>query len=338
MNLELHAPLLSDAPSAGETFVASLPLTVHAPLLFGPDVQFVLEEAASGAVAWIGRLGEEVGIGWLPRGTYFVRWMTPSLALAAGRYRARAIAIGAHGERAESALEFDLTGGVEGGPLSGAWQVEAAEGSPGLDGLSWRQHDGDTFAQRFDGAPQRIAELLNGADALQGRVLEIGCGDGVLALGLALRGRPAKLVAVDHDEAWSTLPATLAAQHIPADAVPDALAFQRVDAAALPFADASFDLVVCWDRLEALDGGGADMLGEAYRALADDGLLCLRTCAESMPVTALEARLRALRFEPLRVRLRCHGVIDYSADNRALAIPDLAIGEIATCWRKRRET
>ncbi len=336
MSLELHTPLLGEAPNAGEPFVISLPLTVHEPMLFAPDLQFVLEEAASGAIAWIGRLGDEVRIPWLPRGTWFVRWLTPALALAAGRYRAHAVAIGAHGERAESATEFELGGGVDGGTLSGAWQVEAAEDSPALEGLSWRRHGDDDFARRFDAAPEKIVgQLLVDASELQGRVLEIGCGDGVLALGLALRCRPLALVGVDFGEDWQQLPSILAAEHVPADAMPDSLSFQRVDQGPLPFADGSFDAVVCWGPLGALDDAGADTLRDAHRLLADGGILCLHTRAEHAPISALERTLRALGFEPSRVAMRCRSSIEYSAQTRDRSIPDLAIGEVFTSWRKR---
>ncbi|HRQ63538.1 MAG TPA: class I SAM-dependent methyltransferase [Xanthomonadaceae bacterium] len=339
MSLELHAPLLSETPAAGEPFVVSLPLTVHAPMVFAPDLQLVLEEAATGAVAWIGRLGEEVRIGWLPRGTYFVRWMTPVLALAAGSYRVRATAIGAHGERAQTALEFALGGGLEGGPLSGAWQVEAAEDSPSLEGLSWRRRGDDAFAQRFDAAPERIAgQLLEGAEQLRRRVLEIGCGDGSLALGLALRCRPQHLIAVDREDAWRDLPARMEAEHIPVDALPATLAFECIDGSGLPFADRSLDVAICWDRLEALEAGGSETLREIRRVLVPDGLVCLRTDTGTVGVTALEGALRALGFEPWRVGVRCRDVVEYTAASRDLPIPDLAIGELCTSWRKRPET
>lgn len=336
MSLELHAPLLADSPSAGEPFVVSLPLVVHAPLIFEPNLQFVLEEAASGAVAWIGQMGDEVRIPWLPRGTWFVRWMTPSLALAAGRYRARAIAVGAHAERAESAIEFELGGGVECGALSGAWQVESAGDGAALDQLSWRRGAGDAFSRRFDHAAEKLSgELLLDAPQLRGRIVELGCGDGVLALGLALRCQPLALVAVDREPGWEGLDAELVRQHIPVDAVPECLSFHRADLGPLPFADGSFDLVLCWDGLAALDQGGEDTLREACRLLAEGGVLCLRCEAATVPVTALERSLRALGFEPWRVRMRCHSQIEYSAETRDRPIPDLAIGEVLTSWRKR---
>jgi SAM-dependent methyltransferase len=336
MSLELHTPLLGEAV-AGEPFVASIPLTVHAPLLLAPDLQLVLEESASGAVAWIGRLGEEVQPQWLPRGTYFVRWLSPALALAAGRYRLRAVAIGAHAERAEASVEFELTGSLEGGPLSGAWQLESAEDSPPLEGLSWRHGSADAFAERFDRAPEQIiTRLLRDAPQLGGRVLELGCGDGDLALGLALRCRPVSYLALDREAGRDRLEALLPAQHIPLDAIPATLRFERLAGGSLPLADGGIDLALCWARLGDLESGGDDMLRELRRVLAADGLLCLQTRAAEIAPSVLEQRLRQLDFEPVRACVRCESMVDYDDDSRERPLADLALTELRSLWRKRR--
>lgn len=52
--------------------------------------------------------------------------------------------------------------------------------------------------------------------------------------------------------------------------------FQRGDASALPFADDSFDLVVCFETIEHLDDDAA-AIREFRRVLGDDGLLIVST-------------------------------------------------------------
>jgi SAM-dependent methyltransferase len=334
MRLSLHPPLIADAAIAGEPFVVSLPLAVEAPLAFAPDLQLVLEEAASDAVAWIGRLGEEVRLPWLPRGTWFVRWLTPSLALAAGRYRIRAVAVDAGGARSETAAEFDVGGGIEAGALSGAWQLEAAGDAPPLESLAWR-HPGEGFSMRFDTLAERIlGELLADASELRGRVLEIGCGDGVLALSLALRCAPQRLLALDAGRGYEALPALLAAQGLPPDCVPESLEFAPLAGTALPAPDAAFDLVLCLDGLPALAAGGDALLAEAVRVLAPGGLLCLHTRAATAPIGPLERHLRGLGLTPVRAALQCRNVVTYGPGQQDIPIPDLALGEICTVWRK----
>ena len=91
--------------------------------------------------------------------------------------------------------------------------------------------------------------------------LEIGCGEGRVARDLAARGH--RVTGVD---ASPTL--LEAARQAQADAD-----FHVADAAALPFADASFDLVVAFNSLMDID----DMPGavrEAARVLTPEGRMC----------------------------------------------------------------
>jgi SAM-dependent methyltransferase len=97
--------------------------------------------------------------------------------------------------------------------------------------------------------------------APRGRTLEIGCGEGRVTRDLATRGH--RVVAVD-------AAADLLALARDADSESTYL---RCDAAALPFADASFDLVVFYNSLMDVD----DMEGsvrEGARVLSQGGHLC----------------------------------------------------------------
>ena len=95
----------------------------------------------------------------------------------------------------------------------------------------------------------------------RGRTLEVGCGEGRVTRDLTARGH--SVVAVD---------VTAALLHLARDA-DAANTYLRCDSAALPFADAAFDLVVLYNVLMDVD----DMEGsvrEAARVLRPQGTLC----------------------------------------------------------------
>jgi ubiquinone/menaquinone biosynthesis C-methylase UbiE len=95
-----------------------------------------------------------------------------------------------------------------------------------------------------------------------GRALEVGCGDGRVCRDLAARGW--EVTGID-----TALPAVRAA----AAAHPEGT-YAVADAAALPFEDGSFDLVVAYNALTDME----DMPGavrEAERVLAPEGAFCV---------------------------------------------------------------
>lgn len=98
--------------------------------------------------------------------------------------------------------------------------------------------------------------------APHGRTLEVGCGEGRVTRDLAKRGH--RVVAVDSTQTLLTLARDADGQNL----------YLRSDAAALPFADGSFELVVFYNSLMDVD----DMDGsvrEAARVLSRGGHLCV---------------------------------------------------------------
>ena len=94
------------------------------------------------------------------------------------------------------------------------------------------------------------------------RTLEVGCGEGRVTRDLVARGH--RMVAIDATPDLLTLARDADSES----------SYLRCDAAALPFADASFDLVVFYNSLMDVD----DMEGsvhEAARVLARGGHLCV---------------------------------------------------------------
>jgi SAM-dependent methyltransferase len=137
------------------------------------------------------------------------------------------------------------------GELGEAWEHNAAAW------IAWARAPGHDSYWRFH--RDLFLELV---PPPSGRTLDVGCGEGRLTRDLAWLGHD--VVGVDAS------PTLLAAAR---EAAPG-MELHLADAAALPFADASFDLVVAFMSLQDVDDlGGA--LREAARVLEPDGRLCL---------------------------------------------------------------
>lgn len=116
------------------------------------------------------------------------------------------------------------------------------------------------FARRF--VVPRVLPRQLGAE-----VLEIGCGSGAMAAEV-LRARPEvqRYVATDVD------PAMVALARRQLAGFGDRAEAQEVDAAGLPFADGSFDVVVSWLMLHHTIAW-EQVLADAVRGLRPGGLL-----------------------------------------------------------------
>jgi SAM-dependent methyltransferase len=134
------------------------------------------------------------------------------------------------------------------------WDEQAA------NWLRWTRTPGHDVFPRY--APQFFDQVV---PSPRGLTLEAGCGEGRVARELAARGH--RVVALD------VSPALL--RHArDADRTPSYVAG---DAAALPFAGASFDTVVAYNVLQAIPApsGMAAAVREAGRVLCAGGRLCV---------------------------------------------------------------
>ncbi|MGH2977220.1 MAG: class I SAM-dependent methyltransferase [Gaiellaceae bacterium] len=158
------------------------------------------------------------------------------------------------------------------GELSEAWEQNAAAW------IAWAREPGhDSYWQFHRDLFLELVPLPSG------RTLDVGCGEGRLARDLAALGHD--VAAVDAS------PTMLAAAR---DAAPE-MELHLADAAELPFADASFGLVIAFMSFQDVDDLDGAMR-EAARVLAPGGWLCLAIVHPTNSAGSFEERTVTSQF------------------------------------------
>ncbi|KAA9131631.1 class I SAM-dependent methyltransferase [Marinihelvus fidelis] len=251
-------------------------------MLFDIDLQLQLFCVASGQELQsihIRQAGWDVA--WLPRGRYVAEVDAGSVTLPTTGARPKALLWDQTNNKPRllSALESGtpITEGRIAVPdrlQKPSWSLRSLDGLA-LEDLSWNRGHDDWFFKHFDHAARVIVNLmLADNELLKGRVLDVGCGDGMTDLGVFLRCRPREFVGIDPSRRFDLLDEVAARNHIPDDWKRDpALRFEPFDANALPFDDDHFDVVLSWGSFEHIVGGYAQSLREIRRVLKPGGLL-----------------------------------------------------------------
>ena len=380
------------SPRTGAPACFDVVVAIDLPIAFDLDLTLELVAAGADAALVSTRLRQQIDVAWLPAGRYRCSALTAALSLPAGDYRVR-VSLGhrdANQDVEATRAEFPLrvaAGDGEAGATAFAWQLRSDEGPDVVRELSWARGLGDWFHSHFDHAARTvISYMLADAPQLRGRVLDVGCGDGLIDLGVALRCQPREMVGVDPFKGYERLPQILRDNGLGALPMPPNLRFEAQDANHLQFADDSFDVVLSWGSLEHIAGGYARALAEIRRVLRPGGLFFVHPglyysnfghhlgefCAEphfhlkrtpeevkaivlagrpqyidragefSTPaqywqwytelnpiaVPEFERELRALDFEPWRVALRPHDMVEYSPELQKYRIDQLALAEL----------
>ncbi|HEX2699911.1 MAG TPA: class I SAM-dependent methyltransferase [Acidimicrobiales bacterium] len=133
------------------------------------------------------------------------------------------------------------------------------------------------FAEHYgDAADQVISFLAGDGLSLAGAdVADVGCGDGIIDLGVAHKARPRSIVGFDivpTDPEWLL---RRAREEGVADQLPDELRFVTCDARTLPAPDESYDFVITWSAFEHVMEPVA-VFREIRRILRNDGILMLQ--------------------------------------------------------------
>jgi SAM-dependent methyltransferase len=245
--------------------------SVDAPIVFDLDAELLVDEPDGRRRQYFLRQ-TGLDISWLPQGHYRLE-MPQSPDWAAGSevtliLRDEANAGGQ--ERARISTRLDRVPSWS----SSNWRLASGPDTPSIGALSWARQDNNWFFRHFDHAARTIIHLFFQRDArLRGRVLDVGCGDGITDLGIALRMQPEQLIGVDPFRGYERLATICRDHHLPESLMhPPCLSFQPDDANALSFDDDQFDVVLSWGSLEHIAGGYDRALQEIRRVLRPGGL------------------------------------------------------------------
>ena len=121
-----------------------------------------------------------------------------------------------------------------------------------------------------------IEEFLSGTmvSFAGARILDVGCGDGFIDLGLVRKLHPSLLVGTDLFETDLDELRFLAREHLNEDLL-DNLKFSVCTEQSLPFPDSSFDVVMSWSVFEHVSDPVA-VLRDIRRVLRPGGYMFLR--------------------------------------------------------------
>ena len=124
--------------------------------------------------------------------------------------------------------------------------------------------------------PEAIEQFLSGTsiDLAGSRILDVGCGDGFIDLGIVSRFHPYQVAGTDLFDVDVDELRRLSIEHLGED-LPDNLRFSRCSEDLLPFADASFDFVMSWSVFEHVSNP-VRVLSEIRRVLRPRGYMFLQ--------------------------------------------------------------
>lgn len=145
-------------------------------------------------------------------------------------------------------------------------------------GLSTADRDTSAwFAEHYGDAADQVIEFLagDGISMTGADVADIGCGDGIIDLGVAHKASPRSMVGFDiapTDRAWL---ADRARDEGVGDDLPACLEFRTCDPLTLPAEDNSFDFVFTWSAFEHVEDP-VSVFREIRRILRPTGILMLQ--------------------------------------------------------------
>lgn len=253
---------------------------IHAGILFDMDFQLKIIAESSGEMVYSSSIRQQgKDIAWLPQGQYHLEVQIRDAFLPQGDYQ---LQLGIWSKtnnqpviEDECSCTLSCDAADSASHQKPSWQLRALQGTVPLHQLSWSRGHEDWFFRHFDHATRVIINMLLGnSELLRGRILDVGCGDGIIDLGVFHRCQPELLVGIDPFRGYERLPEIAAANHLPASLLEDErLQFRSDDGNAIDFPDNSFDVALSWGSLEHIAGGYEKTLEEIRRVLKPDGLL-----------------------------------------------------------------
>ncbi|HET7489410.1 MAG TPA: class I SAM-dependent methyltransferase [Acidimicrobiales bacterium] len=137
--------------------------------------------------------------------------------------------------------------------------------------------DGPWPEASFGDAARQVVDFLaeDGVDMRGKRVADIGCGDGVMDLGVFQQAQPAELVGFDVSPVdVESLRRRAAAEGV-ATSLPAGLGFEVCGPESLPAGDDTFDVIFSWSAFEHILRP-IPVLKEVHRVLRPDGTLMIQ--------------------------------------------------------------
>lgn len=136
----------------------------------------------------------------------------------------------------------------------------------------------DWFIEHYYETPEKIKNCLAAAgfSITDKAVADIGCGDGIVALGAAQALKPKRIVGFDINPVDSSLLLARARRFIsPRARIPESLTFRQSVPTRIPAEDGEFDAIYCWSVFEHVaDAEG--LLREMRRILRPSGPLMVQ--------------------------------------------------------------
>ncbi len=133
-----------------------------------------------------------------------------------------------------------------------------------------------------------------------GKVLDLGCGSGVISLEWLLATKDSHLTAIDNDPRMLRLAEKNASEYVKQHGLDAArINFMEADATNLPFDSDSFDGLFSYNTLHEVPNP-SKMLKEAWRALKPGGLYCIRDLHAGGDWTELEFAQKMDRLQDIK--------------------------------------
>lgn len=144
--------------------------------------------------------------------------------------------------------------------------------------VRWHANLPEWWKEHFVEAVDEMLEFLEpeGVSVAGCEVLDIGCGDGIISLGLLRRAHAARVVGCDLFEVDRPFLAETCIEHGEAPiGEDDPIRFIVSDPVGLPFEDRSFDLATAWSVFEHV-ADPRPLLREVHRVLRPNGVLFIQ--------------------------------------------------------------
>ncbi len=274
--MSVHFQEVKIVPAATDGFILTANFSVDADVVFELDLSIEWIRASDGVRLDAHNLRQQMDVSWLPRGNYSLHFFKPRCGIATGEYLIRLGLWQAEdlAPKLVATHELPWQNTSDSAAAAASWQIESQTGTTPIDQLSWRKGETDWFFKHFDHAARTsMSYMLGDSPLLKGRILDVGCGDGITDLGIVLRKQPELLIGIDPFKGYERLLEVAREAHLPLDKLPHNLRFMAEDANHLPFEDDSFDVVISWGSVEHIVGGYGQAMREIKRVLKPDGLL-----------------------------------------------------------------